>query len=513
MQTIPSLIVIAFLLFMLWGTGLYADDYPLMQGMSPGAIGYLLPDFGNIGTYAYGPFGYYVTFLSFYFFGAQYLLGYVIFKALILGVSIWLTYQFVSDYLSRQRSLIAAVFFVVMLTHDATIFWTTGLFYILSSALIMYSHHLIRQEKNGRGLLVNALGVFTAQASPPYVFGLAMIYLVERSYRKAMIFMAPGFLYLIFYFTVSHLSIPGLSKGRIEAGITPIKLIKQFLLQLGSFIDATVGPSFWLKLWYSCASITVPSLIVAGLLFLVFVKQFRGDNVTVSRSLLAGLLSVVVLALAMFALTGAYPQIVFGLGDRVTVYSSLLMAFLLAMLPFRRTGYAFVTMIFLVATLGLSDHWKQWTKIQASVFSNISANVELAALGKDDLVLVKGYEFSKLGGLSHIEFLSEGWMANPIFRQALGHQPSYAVVAINHRYYINGNLLIDRKSGISTQLKPDVVVYDAETNAVMHLSVNQLAVYLAKLPSENRHWIQLIGDGWVRHAMLMLMPRLQYLFE
>jgi hypothetical protein len=104
-------------------------------------------------------------------------------------------------------------------------------------------------------------------------------------------------------------------------------------------------------------------------------------------------------------------------------------------------------------------------------------------------------------------------MANPIFRQALGHQPSYAVVAINHRYYINGNLLIDRKSGISTQLQPDVVVYDAETNAVMHLSVNQLAVYLAKLPAENRHWIQLIGDGWVRHAMLMLMPRLQYLFE
>jgi hypothetical protein len=512
-ELIIALGVTSLLLYITWGTTLYADDYPYILGKTPGLMSYLRPDFAGLGTLVFGPFGYYITFAPFYLFESQYLLGYGIFKFLIIGASVWFTFKFARDYLSPQRALMAAVFFVVMLAHDATVLWTTGLIYTLSPALIMFSHHLIRQESYKCGLSVNVVGVFTALVSPPYVFGLAMIYLVERSYRKAMIFMAPGLLYLVFYFTVSHLSIPGLSKGRIEAGLTPIKLIKQFLLQLGSSIDATVGPSFWLKLWYSCASITVFSLIVAGVLWFAFVKQFRGDNVTVSRSLLAGLLSVVILALAMFALTGAYPQIVFGLGDRVTVYSSLLMAFLLAMLPIRRAGYAFVVMVFLVATLGLSDHWKQWTKVQAGVFNNISTNAELTALGKDDLVLVKGYEFSKLGGLSHIEFLSEGWMANPIFRQALGHQPAYAVVAINHRYYINGNLLIDRKSGISTVLKPDVVVYDAERNTVSHFSVDQLAAYLTKLPAEKRHWIQLIGDGWLRHIMLMLMPRLQYLFE
>lgn len=512
-EPIIILAIAFFLLYMLWGTGLYADDYPLMQGMSPGIMGYLWPDFNNIGTYLYGPVGYYVTFSAFYLLGTQHLLGHVVFKFLILSASVWFTYRFASDYLSRQRALIAAVFFVVLFTHDATIYWVTALFYMLSPALVMYSHYLIRQEKYRRGVLANVLGVFTAQVSPPYAFGLSMIYLFERSYKKAIIFITPSFLYLVFYLTVSHLSIPGLSKGRIDAGITPVVFIKQYLLQLGSFIDATAGPSFWLKLWYSCGSITVPSLIAAGLLLLVFVKQFRSDKAAVSRSLLAGLVSVVILALAMFALTGAYPQIVFGLGDRVTVYSSLLMAFLLAMLPIRRVGYAFIAMVFLVGTLGLSDHWKQWTETQAGVFKNISSNTELASLGNDDLVLVKGYEFSKLGKLSHIEFLSEGWMAGPVFRQALGRAPSYAVVAINHRYYINGDLLIDRKSGASTVLKPDVVVYDVEKNTVTHFSIEQLSAYLAGMPAANRHWIQLVGEGWLRHIMLMLMPRLQYLFE
>lgn len=503
-----SSVIATLLLYLVLGTGISTDDYPLiLHAKEIGLLGYLLPNLSELHTLVFGPVSYYFLYSLYYVFGDQYLY-YDIVKFLASGASIWLTYRFAGDYLPRERALLAAVFFVLLITHDATLYGFGMLIYVLSPALIMYAHYLIRHEKYKLGAFAGMLGAFSTYASPPYIFGLSLIFLLERAYKKALIFMAPGVLYVIYYFVMSHL--PGVSKGRISADITPWLFAKQYFLQVCTFLDSAVGPSFWLKLWYSATAISFTSALLAGVALVFFIKFFRSEKTCISRSLLLGLVAVVLLAFAMFALTGLYPQMIFNLGNRVMVNGSLLMAFLLAMLPFGRKGYAVVAILFLFPVMGLSDHWKEWNARQLVVLDNIRANTALARLEKDDLLLVSGHAYSKLGPFSHVEFFSEAYVAGSVFRQVL--QPSYTVGSINHRYSVVEGKLIDRKYGESLQLGRTVVIYDAEKNTVTRLPVIQLENYLVQLPPDIRHWVQLLGDGWLRRVILVLMPRLQYLF-
>ncbi len=512
MRYAVSSLLALLLLYLVWGTGIHSDDYPLIQhAQKVGLMGHLVPALSEIHTLVFGPVSYYFLYTFFYIFGDQYQFGFDLLKFVCSGAAIWLVYRFAEDYLPPSRALLAAVFFVLLPTHDSTVFWFGTLIYALCPALIMYAHRLIRHERSRSGFIIGLLGAFSTYASPPYIFGLAVIFLWERSYKKAFCFMGPGLLYVAYYFTISRL--PGVSKGRVSTEISPWLFAKHYAMQVGSFIDSAVGPSFWLKLWYSASSISVFSALLAVVVFVGFIKFFRCERVRFSRSLLLGLIAVLVLAFGMFALTGLYPQMVFNMGNRVMVYGSLLMAFLLAFLPFSRKEYVIVAVLFLIPVLGLSDHWKEWNERQLRVVENIRSNVELAQLGKDDVLLVSGHAFSKLGPFGHVEFFSETYVAGSVFRHALRGDPLYLVRSINSRYSVDQNRLIDRKYGESTPLGREVVIYDAERDVVTRLPVEQLSAYLGKLPPDIRHWLQLLEDGWLRQAILSLMPRLIYLFE
>jgi hypothetical protein len=62
------------------------------------------------------------------------------------------------------------------------------------------------------------------------------------------------------------------------------------------------------------------------------------------------------------------------------------------------------------------------------------------------------------------------------------------------------------------QLSDEVIIYDAETNSLRRIDSDKLNEYLSSLPSDVRHWMQLLDDGWIRHTVIYLMPRLEYLF-
>lgn len=500
------------LLYITWGTGIHGDDYVLIalaQKMTFWEI--LSPQLSNIHVLAFGPGSYLLQFISFYNFGWEDLFGYDIVKFIVSGISIWFVYHFSSDYMSKDRAILVAVFFVLLITHDATLYWVGTLMYVLCPALIMYSHHLIRHKKNISGVVLSTLGAFTTYASPPYTFGLAMIFFYERAYKKAFLFMAPGFFYVMFYFAVS--SSPDVTSGRINSNLSLMVFIKQYFLQVFSFIDAAFGPSFWLKLWYSMTAITLSSLVIASLSVLIVIKVFKWEKRPVSHSLIVGLLSVLLLAFAMFSLTGFYPQISFNLGNRVMVYGSLLLAFIYGLLPYGRNIYSVFAIILILSILGLSDHWKEWNKTQIEVIENIRNNKDLKLLGKNDLVLVSGHAFSKLGPFSHIEFFSETYMVGAIFRSAINNI-QYELKPINSRSYIEGHELIDRKYGYRTSLVKNVVIYNAETNIVSKISIKELEAYIKELPYDTRHWFQLLGDdSWIKSMILILMPRLQYLFK
>ena len=73
----------------------------------------------------------------------------------------------------------------------------------------------------------------------------------------------------------------------------------------------------------------------------------------------------------MYALTGLYSHSAFNLGNRSTVYGSLLIAFLLvSFLPANKKSVIFLLIIFLAPVFGLSDHWKSWNVHQRTIIEN-----------------------------------------------------------------------------------------------------------------------------------------------
>jgi hypothetical protein len=508
---VPAVIVCLFF-YLVWDTGIHSDDYPFIQQLQLTSLrDVVFPAASSMTVLIFGPGSYYFDFFQYWGFGANFLAGYDLVKFVTLTLAAWFTYRFALDYLPASRALMATLLFLLYPIHDATVYWTATLVYALTPAVLMYSHYLIRHDRYAAGMATGLFGSFITYASPPYVFGLGLIFLAERAYKKAILFIAPGIIYLGYYFSVSR--IQGASSGRISPDLTPSIFLKQYLVQVGSFFDAAVGPSFWLKIWYSASSITILSIVVLTVVLTIFWKWFKPDTQPIPRSLLLGLVAVLLLAFAMFALTGYYPQMAFNLGNRVMVYAALTLAFGLAMLPFGRMGHGVIAGVMLVSVLGLSDHWKAWNERQQQVFSAVRENADINALQSGDVLLVAGHAYSRLGPFAHIEFMSENYMAVALIRHALGREPNFRIHSINRRYRVQDVELVDSKYGERIRLPDRVAVYDAERNSLTHLPVTRLNAYLAALPSDNRHWAQLLGDGRLRTTLLMLMPRLKYLFE
>jgi len=57
-------------------------------------------------------------------------------------------------------------------------------------------------------------------------------------------------------------------------------------------------------------------------------------------------LVLILLSFAMFSVTGRYPQLAFNLGNRVTIYSSLLAAYFIVLVPLpKKINYLFLSSV------------------------------------------------------------------------------------------------------------------------------------------------------------------------
>jgi hypothetical protein len=296
-------------------------------------------------------------------------------------LSIYFIFKFFKDYLPRDRALAASVIFILFPLHDTTTYWYMTLCYIFTPGVLLYSHHLIRNNKYLVGAIILTLGAMMHYVSPPYVFGLALIFIFEKKFKKAIIFVIPGALYVVYYFWIK-LHYVGVEK-RINPDLSVLDFIKQMLIQPLSFLESAIGPSYWLKVFYSIESISLFSVIIVAVISifsLINVKKFSKVP-TLPKSLLVGLISILILSFGMYALTGLYTHSAFNLGNRSTVYGSLFIVFLLsALLPANKKSVIFLIIIFLAPVFGLSDHWKSWNSHQKIVIENIKNNHELQSI-------------------------------------------------------------------------------------------------------------------------------------
>lgn len=499
--------LISFYLF--WDTGIHSDDYSVIsKAKGRGLWDFLSLDPQKRGLLIFGLPSYYSFWWAYQFLTENSLWVYDVVKWLAHVLSVCLVYRFAADYLPKDRAFLAAALFIFNPVHETTTYWYMTLPYISVPALIMYAHHLVRENKFFKGLSLGILGAFMGFGSPPYTFGLSIIFFMEKAYKKAVLFLLPGILYVISYFSIAALY-PS-AERRLEHRLTLGALLKNYILQIITFLDSAVGPSFLFKIWYAVNSIGLPSLLLAIVVVLFMVLYFRSERGRIPTSMFWGLVAVLLLSFGMFSLTGRYSQTAFNLGNRVTVYGSLLVAFLIASLPLSRKLLAIIALVFVIPVFGLSDYWKSWNEQQKTIIHAIRENPDLSHLRKDDILLVTGNIYSRLGPFSHIEFFSMPWVVNAIFKDTV---KSDKVMALPSYVYFDGKHLVDPKFGERVTITGDVYLYQSEKNQLIRVSPGDLPDILDKRPPEIRHWIQLIGDGPIRSAILKFSPRLVYLFK
>ena len=507
------ILILVILSYLILGVGLHGDDYTVINSMKGyGLWEYLNPDPNKpMNVQVLGLPNFYTFWWVFPVLGYEYQWLYDVIKIIVHALSIYLIYTFAKDYFSLDRAFLFSLIFVLYPLHDTTTYWYCTFFYVIIPAIILYAYSLIRKNRICIGLLLLFLGAMWNYASPPYVFGMAIVFLFENKIKKALIFSIPGFVYTFFYFWIQYINSADVDR-RIAPDLEFLSFIKNMLLQFVSFIESAIGPSYWLKVFYSINSISFISLISVLIITIYLFKiPILSQVKKINKPLLFGFIGVVLLSFAMYSLTGLYTHSAFNLGNRSTIYGSLLIAFLLAtFLPANKKSIVILLLIFVVPVFGLSDHWKSWNIHQKTIIENIQQNPSLKDIDKNSTLLVTGNLYSKLGPFSHIEFFSMPWNVGAVFDN---YAKSRKIVALTPYTSFRNELLIDEKYGVNYPLLNKIYVYDSVDDSVKEINKSNVNELIQQQSNELRHWTQLAKDTWIQKSIVWLNPRLNYLFK
>lgn len=482
-------------IFLIYGTGIIGDDYSI-------------PYFQNSLHMMVGPVNYLVR-EGFYKFAES--RDYVvidIIKSIVLMVSLFGFYSFFSIFHRRYLSLLLSFAIIYFPIHDAVTYWYTGQGYILSCAFYFYAYFLLSKGHDFGAVFFAIIGSFMGYGSPPFAAGVAYLAYRQLGYRASLLMLLPNVFYVVYYLVVTKIFNVGID--RVSSQIDLFLLFRNFLMQMGTAVDALVGPSAWFKMYYSIMELSASTIAVLFVFWFFVVRRIRFVDVSseVTHKDVAGAFFIIMLvSWTLFASTGFYPQTAFNLGDRVTFWGTLLTVYLILTMAVRnKIFYSLLLAVILLGTAGISEHWKNWHIIQKNIASNIKNNVDIKSLDKDTLVFVSGNGYSKLGPFAHLEFFAVESYASSIFKHALGR--SYDLRAI----YIGDNLSVD--SGIVRRGTEELVkdktfinVYDPMGDKLEKVTANQFENILKAMPKDNRHWIQIYGCGSLNRFIEVIAPR------
>ena len=493
--------------YLLMNTGIISDDFDAMARLQGKRfIEILLPKgcFYFIET----PFEYYSHYLWYIFFSIDSQLQVNIIKIFYIFLSFFLISKFFAIYLEKKYAYLVSFTFLFFPSHDSTAYWFMVEYLALSFGLYLYAFYLAYKNRLVPAFIFALLGSFISYGSPPIAASLFLLFLLHKSVKKALIILVPNIIYSVYYIYISKVASIGTDKIVDNMGMTA--LLKNYVMQVFSFADATLGPSMWLKIFYSFGQISVVSAVIALILIVLYYKNYKGNPPGYDRRLIASFFILTLASFGVFSLTGRYPQICFNLGNRVTIFGSLLLSYLIVLLPLPHKIRTFIYAMVIFTVFGVSDHWKNWNIHQEHVIANIRNNQDLKTYSDKKMVYVSGNQYSKYGPLSHIEFLSEGYVVAPVFQLAVNN-PKLAVDVINKRHKFMDGSLVDMKYDVKASVSGHINVYDSETNTLSRIPAGKIKDYISSLPDEKRHWIQMLKNEGIKKFLLRINPRIKYI--
>lgn len=492
-------IYILLICYMTINTGLVSDDFAEIVSLKDSSL------WTGINSFIERPALFFVIGFAYKLFGDNILL-YDIAKVFYITVELLLIARFFTLWFRKEAALLAAFIFLYYPIHESTVFWFLNHWLPLAMAFYMYAFYLAEKERHVIAFFMACMASFLSYGSTPMALSLAVLFLMQKKIKKAFIMAVPNMIYIGYYTYLTVFMGKGIKK--LPAILDAATIIKQFILQVATFADAAIGPSFWLKIYYALFELTPMSIVIGLISIALFYKTYKKGGSHHDKRLLASFSVLLVFSFMMFAVTGHYPQLAFNLGNRTTLYGSLLLTYLIALLPVRKVTATVIFGLMLFSILGISDHWKNWNRHQQQVMQNIKTNPQLAQLISNELVYVSGNQYSKLGKISHLEFFSESFAVSSVFKLSLGDK--IQAVTINKRFRYADGYIIDTKYDDKYTVTDYINVYDSERNELFKVYAADINNYIASLPADNRHWVQLLDNNFLKNIAVTLMPRLKY---
>ena len=393
--------------------------------------------------------------------------------------------RFFSLFMTSSLACVTAFLFIFFPTHESTVYWYLCQYLMLTISLYLYAYYLLERDRIQAAVLFAFMASFIGYGSPAPA--LAMTFLAWRKHgpKKAFLLVGPNVLYAVYYVTTSVLMDIGVQRMNVGA---PTALLKLFLFQILTFLDATLGPSMWLKIIFSIAELTIGSMILTAMVVVLFkamhpVKESL-RNFMVDKDLLVAFGLMALAAFGMFAITGRYPNVAFGLGNRTNIFGAVLLAYVLVW-AWSRTRYVAVALLaFMFAMAGSSDHWKKWSVVQTEAIGRIRGALEDNA--HIDTLFVAGMQYSKMGEFDHIELFSEDWVLSSI--TALLTEGRVAAHPLNRNYELLADgRLNDVRYNERYEIPEGLYVLDFYDDELRLIQKDQLGDYISTLPRAKRH--------------------------
>ena len=503
------------IIVLLYNTGIVSDDYTFIYGQKQ--YSNFLDSLIHGEQYLARPVFRYFFSIFYYFIDLNNfnLIDYLKIAQIVL--IFYMVTKFFSIFVNHSSAMLISFLFIFFPSHDSTTYWYLEVSLSISIGLYLYAYYLIENHKIVIACVCSILASFVSYGSPPMGISLFILCILRKSYKKGFLLYLPNLLYTIYFIYVSNYL--NQDVRRIASDTHVLTIIKQYLLQVFSFFDAVVGPSFLLKIYYSILENNIFSIMLFIIFFIIFIlctKSKKLDKDKINKNLIITLTFVILLSFGIFSFTGGYPQLAFNLGNRTTVYSSLLITYLLVTFPMSNRLRNVILIVLFIAIGGISLHWKHWNNHQNNIIQNIRNNDDLMYHNPQNRVFVTGNQYSKMGPFSHIEFLSENHVLISIFN-LVGHEHfNFAdnnVKVLDKRYtYRNGTLYDNKNPNLFYSIPDTVFIYESDKDRLIKLPSLELNGYIDQIPIAKRHWIQMINNEKINKLILKLMPRLKYIF-
>ena len=506
----------SFIIFILvFSTGFFSDDFSEISNIKDTEYVFnYLPSkiFINI------PILYYTHYIFYYLISIENFILISLIKFIYTLLSFYMVTKFFSIYTNHHNSLLIAFFFIFWPTHDSTVYFFLAQYLMLTIALQFYAYYLLKKNFFKLSVIFNFLGSFISYGSTPISVGLCILFLLNKSYKKSIIFIVPNIIYILYYVLITKVFFVS-STSRIPESFDFLNFIKNYIIQFLTLLDTNIGISFFLKLFYSILEnnfFTLFFSIIVSIIYFLFKKKSntKYDKFFVDFKLLIAFTLIILVAIFMFAVTGSYYQIAFNLGNRVSIYSALLFSYLFICMvnkiESKKINF-FAILLGMMIIFGISNHWKKTTYDQNVIIENIGSNQKLKNYDNKNILFVVGNEYSKFGKFSHIEFFSASHVAESIFN--IKNLEHIKVKTLNSSFTLNNGYLKDLKfSNRKFLVAEKIMIYDSTSDKLKIVKKDNLNYYINTLHKNKRHWIQLQNIKYLNELVLKYFPNINYLF-